>query len=79
MPSADFCRARPQSPTAAPPFGQALLTGTFDRSPRIRHTTFAAQALDLPRGTNDNGFVMLGPLTDPHRPCIEFLSVTSQF
>jgi len=28
---------------------------------------------------NENGFVMVGPLACPHRPCIKFLSVTSQF
>jgi len=33
MPSADFCPTRPQSPTAAPPFGQALLTGTLPEIP----------------------------------------------
>ena len=78
MASADFCRTRPQSPTVAPPFGQALLTGTCDRSPWIMHTTFAAQALDLPMQTNEDGFVMMGSLACPHRPCIEFLYVTSQ-
>ena len=79
MASADFCRTRPQSPTAAPPFGQALLTGTCDRSPWIGRLTFTAQTLDLPLRMNEDGFVMLGTLTGPHRPCIEFLSVTSQF
>ncbi len=79
MPSAAFCRTRPQFPTDAPPFGQALLTGTFDSSPWIRRSTFTAQALDLPMRTNEDGFVKLGTLADPHRPCIEFLYVASQF
>ena len=78
MTSADFCRTRPQSPTVAPLFGQALLTGTGGRSPWIMHTTFAAQALDLPMRTNEDGFVMLGSLACPHRPCIKFLSVASR-
>ncbi len=45
----------------------------------IRRLTFAAQALDLPMPTNEDGFVMVGPLTGPQRPCIEFLYVASQF
>jgi hypothetical protein len=39
---------------------------------------FAAQALDLPMRMNEDGFVRFGSLTCPHRPCIEFLSVTFQ-
>jgi len=47
-------------------------------SPWIRRPTFAAQALDLPMRLNEDGFVMVGSLTCPHRPFIEFLSVASQ-
>ena len=39
---------------------------------------FTAQALDLPMRMNEDGFVMFGSLTCPHRPSIEFLFVTSQ-
>ena len=51
----------------------------LDRSaPWISRLTFAAQALDLPNGLNENGFVMFGSLAWPVRPCITFLSVASQ-
>ena len=78
MTSADFRR------TPAPLTGdgsacrQVGHADTCDGSPRIRRMAFAAQALDLPMRMNEDGFVRFGSLTCPHRPCIEFLSVTSQ-
>ncbi len=60
------------------PFEQALLQDTCDGSPWIRRVTFAAQAPDLPMRMNEDGFVMIGSLTCPHRPCIRFLFVASQ-
>ncbi len=40
---------------------------------------FFMVALDLPNRLNENGFVMIGSLAWPIRPCIKFLSVDPQF
>ena len=65
-----------------------ILSGSSNNAalpPRIRRMAVTAQdlpvrlaPLDLPMRMNEDGFVMLGSLACSHRPCIEFLFVTSQ-
>ena len=71
--SADFRPTPPPLTGDSSAFRQAWVTDTSSGSPWIRQMTFAAQAPDLPMRMNEDGFVKLGPLTCPHRPCIGFL------
>jgi len=66
MAAADFCAHGSELPPTAPPFGQALLTGTRHRPPRIRTWTFAAQARHLPWGLS--GTVSLSTGSSPQGP-----------
>jgi len=78
MASADCCSRRAVYTTRLRLSAQGLLPDLGCSPPWVRRSTFAAQALDLPMRTNEDGFVRVGSLADPHRPCVEFLSVTSQ-
>ncbi|MFO7903759.1 MAG: hypothetical protein R6U98_13940, partial [Pirellulaceae bacterium] len=67
-----------QADRPAPAFGLKPTPDLGSSPPWIRRLAFAAQAPDLPMRRNEDGFAVVGPLADPHRPCIGFLSVASQ-
>ena len=64
MASADCWNRRDCSHNPAPAFGVKPTPGPGFQLSLDKTLTFAAQALDLPMRTNEDGFVMLGPLTD---------------
>src|ERR1035438_8709609 len=74
VPSADFCRTlRVNCSTLSPD------SGTCNRSPAIRLTTFNAQPPNLPPAPlMDLDFAVIGQLVRRRRPHIRFLSIGSR-